>query len=101
MKKFWGLCVSVVMIFSILAACSATTSKPESKSDSKGTTSEKSGPKKYAFVFKNTGNPYGEKMQDGFQKAIKEKGGELILRSPDQPTAEGQIQIIEQLINQK
>ena len=101
MKKFWGLMVSVVMIFSILAACSATTSKPESKSDSKGTTSEKSGPKKYAFVFKNTGNPYGEKMQEGFQNAIKEKGGEVILRSPDQPTAEGQIQIIEQLINQK
>ena len=101
MKKFWGLFVSVVMIFSILAACSATTSKPESNSDSKGKTSEKSGPKKYAFVFKNTGNPYGEKMQEGFQNAIKEKGGEVILRSPDQPTAEGQIQIIEQLINQK
>ena len=101
MKKVWGLFFSVVMIFSILAACSATTSKPESKSDSKGTTAAKSGPKKYAFVFKNTGNPYGEKMQDGFQKAIKEKGGEVILRSPDQPTAEGQIQIIEQLINQK
>ena len=99
MKKFFGLFVSIAMIFSILAACSATTAKPED--NSKGTASQKSGPKKYAFVFKNTGNPYGDKMQEGFQNAIKEAGGQVILRSPDQPTAEGQIQIIQELINQK
>ncbi|MFP3423072.1 rhamnose ABC transporter substrate-binding protein, partial [Bacillus sp. SIMBA_161] len=52
------------------------------------------GAKTYAMVFKNTGNPYGEKMMDGFEEAINEAGGEVILRAPDQPTAEGQIQII-------
>ena len=40
-------------------------------------------------------------MMDGFEEAIEEAGGEVILRSPDQPTAEGQIQIIEQLITQQ
>ena len=60
-----------------------------------------SGPGKIAFVFKSTGNPYGEKMQDGFNTALKEQGYEAILRAPDQPTAEAQIQIIEQLITQK
>ena len=55
---------------------------------------------KHAIVFKNTGNPYGEKEMEGFENAVKEAGQEAILRAPDQPTAEGQIQIIEELIAQ-
>jgi len=56
---------------------------------------------KFAIVFKNTGNPYGEKQLEGFRVGIEEQGFEAILRSPDLPTAEAQIQIIEQLIAQK
>ncbi len=56
---------------------------------------------KYAIVFKNTGNPYGEKQMAGFKAGIEAQGFEAILRAPDQPTAEAQIQIIEQLIAQK
>ncbi|MGE0074928.1 MAG: rhamnose ABC transporter substrate-binding protein [Sphaerochaetaceae bacterium] len=55
---------------------------------------------RHAFVFKNTGNPYGEKQMDGFKTGIVEQGFEAILRAPDLPTAEAQIQIIEQLISQ-
>jgi rhamnose transport system substrate-binding protein len=58
-------------------------------------------PSKYAIVFKNTGNPYGEKQMAGFKTGIEEQKFEAILRAPDQPTAEAQIQIIEQLIAQK
>ena len=54
----------------------------------------------HAFVFKSTGNPFGERMMDGFQETIEANGGEAILRAPEQPTVEGQIQIIEQLIAQ-
>ena len=49
---------------------------------------------KFAIVFKNTGNPYGEKQLEGFRIGIEEQGFEAILRSPDLPTAEAQIQII-------
>lgn len=56
---------------------------------------------RHAFVFKNTGNPYGEKQMEGFAEGIRELGFEPILRAPDQPTAEAQIQIIEQLIAQR
>ncbi|MCE5255425.1 MAG: rhamnose ABC transporter substrate-binding protein [Spirochaetaceae bacterium] len=56
---------------------------------------------KYAIVFKNTGNPYGEKQLEGFKAGIEEQGYEAILRAPDLPTAEAQIQIIEQLIAQR
>ena len=57
-------------------------------------------PKKHAIIFKNAGNPYGEKMIEGFREAMAELGHEVIAKAPDQPTAEAQIQIIEELIAQ-
>ncbi|MDR1043112.1 MAG: rhamnose ABC transporter substrate-binding protein [Clostridiales Family XIII bacterium] len=56
--------------------------------------------KKFAIVAKNTGNPYADRENAGFEEAIKEAGGEAIVRAPDQPTAEGQIQILQELIDQ-
>ena len=56
---------------------------------------------RHAFIFKNTGNPYGDKQMQGFADGIREQGFEPITRAPDQPTAEAQIQIIEQLIAQR
>jgi rhamnose transport system substrate-binding protein len=55
----------------------------------------------HAIVFKSTGNPYGERQMGGFEEGIKEQGGTAILRAPDLPTAEAQIQMIEQLIAQR
>ena len=52
-------------------------------------------------MFKNTGNPYGDRQMGGFKAGIEEQGLQAILRAPDQPTAEAQIQILEQLISQK
>lgn len=102
MKKLIGLGMAVLMS-SMLVACggnSATQGGGDTAPNNDGGQQEE-GAEKYAFIFKNTGNPYGEKMMDGFTEAIEEVGGEVILRAPDQPTAEGQIQIIEQLITQK
>jgi len=56
---------------------------------------------KYAIVFKNTGNPYGDKQMAGFKAGIEEQKFTAILQAPAQPTAEAQIQILEQLISQK
>ena len=57
--------------------------------------------KSYAIVFKNTGNPYGDKQMGGFKAGIEEQGFQAILQAPAHPTAEAQIQIIESLISQK
>ena len=56
---------------------------------------------KYAIIVKNTGNPYNEKEIEGFVSAVEEFGGTAIVRAPDQPTAEAQIQMIEELIVQQ
>lgn len=38
---------------------------------------------------------------EGYRKAIEELGYEAILKAPDQPTAEAQITMIDELISQK
>ena len=98
MKKFMTKWATVGLAVGMLAACGDEEAAPGEQEAAAG---DGDGTATHAMVFKNTGNPYGEKMMDGFEEAIEEVGGEAILRSPDQPTAEGQIQIIEQLITQK
>lgn len=84
MKKFLVIFISIVIILFFFVSC---------KKDA--------GKKKFAIIFKNTGNPYGEKQMEGFKNAIEELGGEAILKAPDQPTAEAQIQMVEELISQR
>ncbi|ANA78773.1 rhamnose ABC transporter substrate-binding protein [Paenibacillus glucanolyticus] len=98
MKKWVSTLLTAVMVMSLLAACS--TKAPGESSASAGD-GNKDGKKKHAIIFKNTGNPYGEKMMEGFKNAVEEQGNEAILKAPDQPTAEAQIQMIEELISQK
>lgn len=109
MKKVLVTSLILLMSFSLLAACGSKTSTNNgtaSTGNNTGTSEatnegETSGTKKHAIIFKNTGNPYGEKMMQGFKDVITELGHEAILKAPDQPTAEAQIQMIEELIAQK
>jgi rhamnose transport system substrate-binding protein len=112
MKKLLTTIISLMLIVSMLAACgqkpAQDTSKPDdnagSQNASQNTTKsddKAGGKKRFAIIVKNTGNPYNEKEMEGFKTAIEELGGEAILKAPDQPTAEAQIQMIEELIAQK
>ncbi|HOV64309.1 MAG TPA: rhamnose ABC transporter substrate-binding protein [Spirochaetia bacterium] len=87
--------ISVVLVVVMLLSASVAFATGEKEK------AETAGVEKHAFVFKNTGNPYGEKQMEGFKIGITEQGYEAILRAPDQPTAEAQIQIVEQLIAQR
>jgi len=80
--------VAIALVVGGLSVAHAATQAPAGKA-------------KYAIIFKNTGNPYGEKEMAGFKKAAEEVGAEAILKAPDQPTAEAQIQMIGELIAQK
>lgn len=96
MKKAFAILITVVMMITTLAACGGNDAKETSGKSDAGAAG-----KKFAIIFKNTGNPYGEKQMEGFKIAIEELGGTAILKAPDQPTAEAQIQMIEELISQK
>lgn len=92
MKKVTVLLVSVVLVLLLLAGCAVQQPAVQEPQDEV---------QRHAFVFKNTGNPFGERLMEGFENAIEELGHEAILRAPDLPTAEGQIMIIEELIAQR
>jgi rhamnose transport system substrate-binding protein len=110
-KRWLSGVLAFVLVASLLAACGGTGSKEASgPSSSPGQSasgeqgsggSSAGGKKRFAIIFKNTGNPYGEKQMEGFRIAIEELGHEAILKAPDQPTAEAQIQMIEELISQR
>ncbi|WP_337098406.1 rhamnose ABC transporter substrate-binding protein [Paenibacillus sp. YIM B09110] len=97
MKKVLSIIVATVMLMTLIAACSNNSGEGSSNGQGEGA----GGKQKYAIIFKNTGNPYGEKEMDGYKKAIEELGYEAILKAPDQPTAEAQITMIDELISQK
>ena len=96
MKKALITMMIIGLTLSTLAGCS--TKAPGSATS---TLAPAAGKAKYAIIVKNTGNPYNEKEIEGFKKAIAEIGGESIEKAPDQPTAEAQIQMINELITQK
>ncbi len=94
---------TVMAISMLFTACSTGGNTTASQGASNGAASQAatSGGKKYAIVVKNTGNPYNEKESQGFQDAVKKLGSEAIVKAPDQPTAEAQIAMVEELIAQK
>lgn len=98
-KKLWGIAVSALLAVTVLAGCGQSAAPAGDGGNAAG--GDAGGKKRFAIIFKNTGNPYGEKQMEGFKIAIEELGGEAILKAPDQPTAEAQIQMIEELISQK
>ncbi|WP_304941879.1 rhamnose ABC transporter substrate-binding protein [Vallitalea guaymasensis] len=102
MKKILSMLLVLTLIFAV-TGCGGKedTSKDSSNTSNKEESADKEKKAKYAIIVKNTGNPYNEKEMEGFKKAIDEIGAEAILKAPDQPTAEAQIQMIEELIAQK
>ena len=101
MKKWMTVvCLLIVAAF-VLAACApaaeTASQAPESSTEpgeasvessteaSAGT--ETTGSGKHAIVFKNTGNPYGEKEMEGFENAVKEAKEALNSEDNDKITA--------------
>lgn len=89
LSKWIGLSIATAVMF--LAACGDGQESAGNVENSSGT---------YAIVAKSAGNPFNEKQIEGFRKAIEEQGYQVIEKTPDQPTAEQQINIIQELITQ-
>ena len=103
MKRKLALILALLMVITMSVACGTREAAPEAPAeevDAPEASADGVEGKTFAFIFKNTGNPYGDAQIDGFIEAIESRGGTAIARAPDLPTAEGQIQIIEELIAQ-
>ncbi len=101
-RKPLARALCTVMAISVLfTACSTGGTTSSGAASGAASQAAAGGGKKYAIIVKNTGNPYNEKEAQGFQDAVKALGSEAIVKAPDQPTAEAQIAMVEELIAQK
>lgn len=55
----------------------------------------------HAFVFKSMGNAFGDRMYEGFAEYMAGKGEMTAYTSPAEATVEAQVQILDELIEQK
>lgn len=110
-KKLLSVVLCVAMVASLLAGCGSNKNEPAKGNDNaKESTvpnqsadasdnSDSSG-KTYALITKAAGNPYNEKLAEGFKEVVEEVGGKAIIQHPETATADAQISIIQSLISQ-
>ena len=87
MKKSMAIVLSILMVALAFSGCATST-----------TTSLEG---KHVFMFKSTGNTFGDLMYEGFSALIKAKGGEAVNKSPAETTVSAQVKLIDELITQK
>ena len=56
---------------------------------------------KHVFMFKSTGNSFGDLMYQGFSEYIEAQGGSAVNKSPSETTVQAQVKLIDELITQK
>lgn len=95
LKKMIGSVLVVAVSFSMLVGCGASTSSTS------GGTSSSNVEGKDVFMFKSTGNSFGDLMYEGFEEVIKASGGGAVYKSPAETTVAAQVKLIDELITQK
>lgn len=116
-KRSLNMVLSAVMVCGILSGCgggsSETAGNPASETteteaaadagadESAGNSSGDLSKKTFALVTKAAGNPYNEKIAEGFQEVIESAGATCIIKHPEQATADAQVSVIQSLISQE
>lgn len=84
--------LSLIIVCAIVLCGCEMTQIPEDKENVKKT---------YALITKSQGNPYNDLAAQGFQEVITREGGNCVIASPEEATAEAQIFLIRSLISQQ
>lgn len=104
-KKLVALGMSAMMLGS-LAGCSTTSAPAEGEGGSEETpVAEESGKGgdmegTHVFMFKSTGNSFGDLMYEGFSEYLEAKGEKTAYKSPAETTVAAQVQMLDELITQ-
>ncbi len=93
-KKIFSSCLTVALGASLFAGCSGSSdggSVSQANIESQGT---------YAFVAKDVQNTYMQKVYEGFAKACGELNIRPLFKGPQAATAQKQIEVINQLVEE-
>jgi rhamnose transport system substrate-binding protein len=96
-KKVSVLMISLALVMGTLAGCGSK--DPNAASGEAASSSSLEG--KHVFMFKSTGNSFGDLMYEGFEEVVKASGGEAVYKSPAETTVAAQVQLVDELITQK
>lgn len=96
MKKLLALLLVLVMVLSV--ACSEKETETSSEGAGQSKSEETKEKDVHVFMFKSTGNLFGDLMYQGFEEAVTALGGEPQYQSPAETTASAQVQLVEELI---
>jgi rhamnose transport system substrate-binding protein len=103
-KRLVALGVSAMMLAS-LVGCSTTKTNTASGDDTaKSSTADASDDSlegTHVFMFKSTGNTFGDLMYEGFSEYLEAKGDKTAYKSPAETTVAAQVQMLDELITQK
>jgi rhamnose transport system substrate-binding protein len=111
MKKFLALMLSVSMIAGLAACGSKETEAPatdapaaeapaEGGDDAEAPAPAADGSGKHIFMFKSTGNSFGDLMYEGYSEYMSALGYETEYTSPAETTVAAQVQMLDELITQ-
>ncbi len=96
-KKLLALGLTLSLVASAMAGCSTT--KQTGTDQSKGNSGSLEGA--HVFMFKSTGNTFGDLMFEGFNEYMESKGEKAVYKSPAETTVAAQVQLLDELITQK
>lgn len=97
-KKLLALGMVIAMIGSSMLGCSTSKSTTGGNSTNSGSSSLEGA---HVFMFKSTGNTFGDLMFEGFNEYMTAKGKKAVYKSPAETTVAAQVQLLDELITQK
>lgn len=108
LKKLLALCFAVSLGLVLLVGCTETPGAPTGDTEAEDTADDVplgagggEGLEGYhIFMFKSTGNLFGDLMYEGFSEYLQAKGERTAYRSPAETTVAAQVQMLEELIVQ-
>lgn len=105
-KKLLSALLCVAMVASLVVGCGggsdtpaepAATGGEEAPAAASGDSLEGT----HIFMFKSTGNSFGDLMYEGFAEYMEAKGEKTAYKSPAETTVAAQVQMLDELITQK
>ncbi|MGL6201410.1 MAG: substrate-binding domain-containing protein [Lachnospiraceae bacterium] len=84
----WRAGTALILVFIMLTSLIGCAGSDETKRD------------KYVIVTKSAGNPYFDRLVEGFETVIENAGQQCIVKQPEEATAEAQMLMIEEAISE-
>ena len=102
-KKLLALGLSIAMVATALLGCSSTEpAGDDANADANQEASSGSSLEGvHVFMFKSTGNTFGDLMYEGFEEYLTGLGEKTAYKSPAETTVAAQVQLLDELVTQK